>query len=87
MSGCGHSGICNTIEYAKNVCKCKDVHMVIGGFHLLGGKTPIEKTINYFKENKIKNIYPMHCVDLPALSRLHEEFKIKKLCAGDTLEI
>ncbi len=87
ISGCGHAGICNTIEHAKEVCKCEDIHIVIGGFHLKEDKEVVEKTIDYLKENKIKNIYPMHCVSLPALSRFYQEFKIKKLCAGDTLEI
>ena len=87
ISGCGHSGICNTLEYAKKVCKCKEIYMVIGGFHLFEDKTVVKKTINYLKKNKVKNIYPMHCVGLPVLSRFYQEFKIKKLCAGDTLEI
>jgi len=53
----------------------------------LEDKPVVEKTINYFREKKIKTIYPMHCIGSPALSRFYQEFRIKKLCAGDILEI
>jgi len=36
LSGCAHSGIINTIEYAIKITGIQKVHAVIGGFHLTG---------------------------------------------------
>lgn len=36
ISGCAHSGICNTVEYAKRVSGIDRVFAVLGGFHLKG---------------------------------------------------
>lgn len=62
ITGCGHSGICNTTEYAKKVAKENQIVAVMGGFHLFN-KDQTDKTIEYFKNQKITNIYPMHCLD------------------------
>lgn len=65
MTGCGHRGICNVIEYAKKVTGQSKVYAVFGGFHLnnLGRqKEKIDKTIEYFKQNDIKVLFLGHCV-------------------------
>lgn len=56
ITGCSHSGICNIIEYAKNVCDDKRIIGVIGGFHLFENDKRLKKTINYLKKI-IYNIY------------------------------
>ena len=61
VSGCSHSGICNTIEYAKKICKCNSIYAVIGGFHLKKVTEETLKTINYFRENDVKKILLAHC--------------------------
>ena len=34
ISGCAHSGIINTIKYAKIITNTKKVYAILGGFHL-----------------------------------------------------
>jgi len=87
VTGCSHAGICNIVEYAKDVCNEERVHVVLGGFHLLGDSDQLEKTIEYFLANRVDYLYPMHCTDLQSLSKFYETFGIKKLCAGDTIKI
>jgi 7,8-dihydropterin-6-yl-methyl-4-(beta-D-ribofuranosyl)aminobenzene 5'-phosphate synthase len=87
VAGCSHAGICNIVEYAKKVCNQDKIHVVLGGFHLLGNSDQLEKTVEYFLKNPVEHLYPMHCTDLPSLSKFYETFRIKKLCAGDTIEI
>jgi 7,8-dihydropterin-6-yl-methyl-4-(beta-D-ribofuranosyl)aminobenzene 5'-phosphate synthase len=87
ITGCSHAGICNIIEYAKEVTDQEKIYTVMGGFHLLGDQEQLHKTINYFQKNKVDYLYPMHCTDLKSLSKFHETFGIRKLCAGDTIEI
>jgi 7,8-dihydropterin-6-yl-methyl-4-(beta-D-ribofuranosyl)aminobenzene 5'-phosphate synthase len=36
LSGCAHSGIINTVEYAREITGINKVHAVKGGFHLTG---------------------------------------------------
>jgi len=87
ITGCSHSGICNICEYAKRVTG-QNLYAVIGGFHLFSENMEVvESTVSYFKEEKIPQLYPMHCLDLPVLTRFYSEFGIKKLCAGDSLEL
>ena len=82
ITGCSHSGICNIIEYAKETTGLKNVKTVMGGFHLKENNTQTKRTIQYFKEQKIKNILPSHCTQLPALAAFYDEFKIKQVQAG-----
>lgn len=73
ITGCGHSGICNTVNYAKKVCECEDVYAVIGGFHLKNIDEQADKTIEFMKQNKVKNIIMGHCTS----DEVCEYFKVK----------
>ena len=62
LSGCGHSGICNTIEYAKKITGENKILAAIGGFHLKEVDDCSLKTIDYMKANQVENVYLAHCV-------------------------
>ena len=36
LTGCAHSGIVNTVNYARTVTGVNPVHVIMGGFHLAG---------------------------------------------------
>lgn len=61
VSGCSHSGICNTVEYAKEMMKEDKVYAVVGGFHLKEDNERVRKTIDYFKENNVQKVLLAHC--------------------------
>lgn len=61
ISGCAHSGICNTIEYAKKITGDNRILAAVGGFHLKDIDQQTLKTIEYMKNNSVKNIYLAHC--------------------------
>lgn len=85
ITGCSHAGICNICEYAKHITGQK-LYAVMGGFHLFeNDQTAVEGTINYFKVEAPKYLYPMHCVDFPTLSKLHAAFNITKVSTGDSI--
>lgn len=87
IAGCSHSGICNICEYAKKVTGQK-LYAVIGGFHLFeNDQKAVKGTIEYFKAEKPKHLYPMHCVDFPILSILHSVFNIVKKSTGDSIKL
>ena len=60
ISGCSHSGICNTVEYAKKITNDDRVLAVMGGFHLKEIDECTSKTIEYMKDN-VQSIYLAHC--------------------------
>ncbi len=86
ISGCAHSGICNTVEYAKKVAKDNRVLSVIGGFHLKENDIQTLKTIEYMKSSGVKSIILAHCTSdivcqeflnrLPEITSLAEVGKI-----------
>lgn len=86
VTGCGHSGIVNTLEYSKRVTGVNNLFGIMGGFHLKETDLQLKETIKYLKTNRIKHVYPSHCTELPALSSFYDNFKIRQVKTGDILD-
>jgi len=95
ITWCSHSWIVNICEYAKKVTWDDNLYWVLWWFHLLDSlwwkddcdEIQIDKTIDYFKEQKPKYIYPFHCVDFNILSEFKKEFNIDKLSTWSKITI
>jgi 7,8-dihydropterin-6-yl-methyl-4-(beta-D-ribofuranosyl)aminobenzene 5'-phosphate synthase len=63
ISGCAHSGIVNTVAYARQATGVDPVLAVMGGFHLSGpGMEPIvDKTTQGLKQFSPTYVIPTHC--------------------------
>ncbi len=85
VTGCSHSGICNIVEYAREVTGIKKVKAVVGGFHLKINNLQTKRTIEYFKLLNIEHTHPSHCTELPALAAFFDEFGIEQLKTGTVL--
>ncbi len=85
ITGCSHSGICNIINYAKKVAEDNRVLGVIGGFHLFEVNDRVYKTIEYFKENNITELYPSHCTSFAVKAEIHKVIEIKEVGVGMVL--
>ncbi len=83
VTGCGHSGVVNTLEHAKKVTGENRIYGVMGGFHLKEINRQTKETIDYLKKNEVKHIFPSHCTALPALSTFYSEFGCKQVRTGD----
>jgi 7,8-dihydropterin-6-yl-methyl-4-(beta-D-ribofuranosyl)aminobenzene 5'-phosphate synthase len=72
VTGCGHSGIVNIVRHAQLLTGVKQVHAVIGGFHLTGEyfANRIEPTVCALKEVAPTFIVPGHCTGWRALHKL-----------------
>lgn len=83
LTACGHSGIVNTINYAKKVTKTDKVYAVLGGFHLPadGGiyEEAIEPTLNELQKIDPDYIVPCHCTGWKAANRIIESMPEKYL--------
>jgi 7,8-dihydropterin-6-yl-methyl-4-(beta-D-ribofuranosyl)aminobenzene 5'-phosphate synthase len=87
ITGCSHSGICNIIEHSKEVCNEDRIIGVIGGFHLFDVDSKLEKTVNYFKENNVSNLYPCHCVSFKVKAEIFKNIPIQEVGVGLELTI
>ncbi|MEM2950382.1 MAG: MBL fold metallo-hydrolase [Nitrososphaeria archaeon] len=63
VSGCGHAGIINTINYVKQLTGVEEVFAVIGGFHLSGKdcEQTIDSVVSEIKRVNPKLLVPSHC--------------------------
>lgn len=87
ITGCSHSGVCNIIEYAKQICDENKIHDVIGGFHLLKpNKKQLQGTLKYFETLKADVIHPCHCTDLNSKIALSQVANIAEVGSGLVLE-
>ncbi|NBC84007.1 MAG: MBL fold metallo-hydrolase [Bacteroidetes bacterium] len=82
VSGCAHSGICNTILHAQKVSGISKVKAVIGGFHLKSNNKQTKETIRFLKNQNIENVFPSHCTELDALIAFQTKFKISQVKTG-----
>lgn len=82
VSGCAHSGICNTILHAQKVSGVSKVNAVIGGFHLKTDNKQTKETIRFLKNQNIQYVLPSHCTEIDALTAFRKEFNISQIKTG-----
>jgi 7,8-dihydropterin-6-yl-methyl-4-(beta-D-ribofuranosyl)aminobenzene 5'-phosphate synthase len=82
ISGCAHSGICNTIDHAMQITGERRIAAVIGGFHLKNGSPALAQTADYLGRLSTARLYPCHCVDEEVLQYLHRELDCQKVFSG-----
>jgi 7,8-dihydropterin-6-yl-methyl-4-(beta-D-ribofuranosyl)aminobenzene 5'-phosphate synthase len=71
ISGCGHSGIVNAMEFARKTVRAAPVHAVIGGFHLFAASDDaLAWTADRLKAFGVRHLLGAHCTGLEALYRL-----------------
>lgn len=76
LTGCGHAGLINTLQHARNATGVKDIYAVLGGFHLTGKifEPVISPTLQALKEIKPKVIVPQHCTGWRATFEITRDF-------------
>ena len=74
LSGCAHSGIVNTVAYARKVTGVERVHVIMGGFHLTGPafEPIIARTIEGLREFDPDYVVPTHCTGRKAVMAFEE---------------
>lgn len=90
--GCAHSGMINTIEYARKITGQDRIFGIVGGTHLGFGGIRREKlamTINALKGYDLKLLSVSHCTGLLAACELAREFEDRFLFnnAGTIIEL
>jgi 7,8-dihydropterin-6-yl-methyl-4-(beta-D-ribofuranosyl)aminobenzene 5'-phosphate synthase len=79
LSGCGHSGVINTIEYARQVVSPVPVGTLIGGFHLFNlSDEKMDWTIGKLKSYGLKDLIGAHCTGINAVFRIQRELSLDR---------
>lgn len=87
LTGCSHSGLCNIVAHAREVCGEKRVAGILGGFHLFACDERLERTIEYLAEQGVECVYPCHCVSLAAKCALSRALPVAEIGVGSVLDI
>jgi 7,8-dihydropterin-6-yl-methyl-4-(beta-D-ribofuranosyl)aminobenzene 5'-phosphate synthase len=73
LSGCGHSGIVNTLQYARGFLRPASIDAAIGGFHLFAATDQqLAWTAGKLKEYHTASILGAHCTGIESVYRLRE---------------
>jgi 7,8-dihydropterin-6-yl-methyl-4-(beta-D-ribofuranosyl)aminobenzene 5'-phosphate synthase len=82
LTGCGHAGIVNIVEYARTIDGDKPLLGVIGGLHLFAAS---DQTLAWtgakLKAYRIENLLAGHCTGIEATYRLRESTGLSRKTA------
>lgn len=71
ISGCGHAGIINTLDYTRARISPAPVYAALGGFHLYqASDDTLSWTAAKLKEFGLRNLLGAHCTGIEAVYRL-----------------
>lgn len=87
ITGCSHAGICNSIEYARQVCQDDRIAGVIGGFHLFEAGERTQKTAAFLRDNQIPLLHPCHCTSFKARAVINAMVPIEEIAVGSCLHL
>ena len=79
ISGCGHSGLINTITHVQNNLSQQPLLAAIGGFHLLeNSDEQIKWTASKLKESRIRYFMGAHCTGIEPVYQIRECVGLKR---------
>ena len=82
LTGCGHAGIVNIVEYARTIAGLKPLLAVIGGLHLFAAS---DQTLDWtgakLKSYQLKHLLAGHCTGIEATYRLRESTGLSRKTA------
>ncbi len=76
LTGCGHAGVINTLNCARELTGVSQIHAVIGGFHLTGPlfEPVIAPTLKALNDFNPEVIVPQHCTGWKATHLIARQF-------------
>jgi 7,8-dihydropterin-6-yl-methyl-4-(beta-D-ribofuranosyl)aminobenzene 5'-phosphate synthase len=71
ISGCGHAGMVNTLDYARTKVRSAPILAAVGGFHLLAATdSSLDWTATKLRETGLRYLLGAHCTGIEAVYRL-----------------
>jgi 7,8-dihydropterin-6-yl-methyl-4-(beta-D-ribofuranosyl)aminobenzene 5'-phosphate synthase len=83
VSGCGHAGIINTLEYARSQVRAAPVHAALGGFHLFEADAgTLDWTARMLGTFELRTFLGAHCTGIEAVFGIRQRLGLdRKRCA------
>jgi 7,8-dihydropterin-6-yl-methyl-4-(beta-D-ribofuranosyl)aminobenzene 5'-phosphate synthase len=83
VSGCGHAGIINTLEYARSQVRAAPVHAALGGFHLFeADEGMLDWTARMLAKFELQSFLGTHCTGIEAVFGIRQRLGLdRKRCA------
>lgn len=79
LSGCGHAGIINTLEYARKKIRNAPVYAAVGGFHLFAlNDDRLAWTAAKLREFGLKQFLGGHCTGIEPVYRFRQELGLER---------
>ena len=79
ISGCGHAGIVNTLEYARQKVRETRVHAALGGFHLFeADKATLDWTADKLRTMELGNFLGAHCTGIESVFGLRQRLDLSR---------
>jgi 7,8-dihydropterin-6-yl-methyl-4-(beta-D-ribofuranosyl)aminobenzene 5'-phosphate synthase len=79
LSGCGHAGIINTLEYARKKIRHAPVYAAVGGFHLFAlSDDKLAWTAAKLREFGLKQFLGGHCTGIEPVYRFRQELGLER---------
>lgn len=71
VSGCGHAGVVNTLEYARKTVHDAPIHAALGGFHLFAADDrALEWTAGHLRSLGVAHLLGAHCTGIESVFAL-----------------
>lgn len=79
LAGCGHSGIINTLTYARKEIRPAPIDAAIGGFHLFNASDEtLDWTADKLKEFQTAQLMGAHCTGIESVYRLRQKMGLNR---------
>jgi 7,8-dihydropterin-6-yl-methyl-4-(beta-D-ribofuranosyl)aminobenzene 5'-phosphate synthase len=93
ITGCGHAGVINILDYARAIVRPSRIHALIGGIHLFAAKEEVLNwTAEKMREFGVDNFLGAHCTGIETVYRFRHDLKLDRAHAvvdatGATFEL
>lgn len=88
--GCSHPGVVNCLIHVQHTFSDRPILAVVGGMHLeQADPERLKMTIDFFRDQNIKKIIPLHCTGQNAIWMMKQSLgdRVITACTGDKIVI
>jgi len=79
VTGCGHAGLVNIIEFARSFIRPARVHALIGGTHLFNASDEtLDWTAGKLRAFGVDNLLGAHCTGIETVYRLRHDLGLDR---------
>jgi 7,8-dihydropterin-6-yl-methyl-4-(beta-D-ribofuranosyl)aminobenzene 5'-phosphate synthase len=79
LTGCGHAGVVNIVEYSREIVRPVRVHALIGGIHLFSAsEDTLRWTARKLAAVGVDNLIGAHCTGIETVLRFRQDLGLDR---------